>query len=68
MGAYAMFKKIREALKWDSDDIRLICGDLVDKHVLSKCGKDTFEIIDMSREPSASTADRIWRLSAPKWI
>ena len=41
--------KIREALKWDSDDIRLICGDLVDKHALSKCGKDTFEIIDRNR-------------------
>lgn len=46
-------------MKWDSDDIRLICGGLVDKHVLSKCGKDTFEIVDMNEGPSASTADRI---------
>ena len=58
-GCVCDVQKIREALKWDSDDIRLICGGLVDKHVLSKCGKDTFEIIDMSRELSASTADRI---------
>ncbi len=58
-GCVCDVQKIREALKWDSDDIRLICGDLVDKHVLSKCGKDTYEIIDMNRESSASTADRI---------
>lgn len=58
-GCVCDVQKIREALKWDSDDIRLICGGLVNKHVLSKCDKDTFEIIDMSRGSSASTADRI---------
>ena len=58
-GCVCDVQKIRESLKWDSDDIRLICGGLVDKRVLSKCGKDTFEIVDMNREPSASTADRI---------
>lgn len=64
-GGTGSVKQIRGALRWDSDDIRQVCGKLVDEGILIEDEKDAFSVAETDAKRDVPAREKIlWALAS----